>query len=199
MLGQRFDAVDITVVDVETTGLDPLVGDRICEIGAIKWRGGIEVGRFHAMINPGCPIPAEASQIHGITDEMVRDAPSSGEVLGEFVAFANDSLFAAYNAPFDYAFIRNELTVSGIPEPQWTVVDVLAMARHLLPGLTNHRLVTVASAMELSEGQTHRALDDVILTGRAMNMFLGRLKGRDVVGVDDLVRLTEESGNDSRR
>ena len=84
MHSQSIDAVDLVVIDVETTGLEPLQGDRICEIGAIKWHGGEEIGRFHSMVNPGRSISPAAAEVNRIIALSIRGAMA--DMYGEQVA-----------------------------------------------------------------------------------------------------------------
>ena len=191
MLAERFDSVDVVVVDVETTGLDPHLGDRVIEIGAVKFHGGVEIARFHSMVNPDRDIPPEASQINGITEDMVRDAAGADVVMASFAVFSADCLFAAYNAPFDLSFIESEMDATGVRSPNWTVIDVLALARHLLPELTSHRLEAVVRALGFVNNQAHRALGDAFVTARVMHTFLGQLKARDVFTIGELLELTQ--------
>ena len=188
MQSRPIDAVDLVVVDVETTGLEPLQGDRICEIGAIKWRGGEDVGRFHSMVNPGRSIPSAAFKVNRITPEMIRDAPAAEDILPAFCAFIEGSVLAAYNAKFDLGFLHAEMARAGITAPSLPVIDVLRLARRLLPFLRRYRLLSVASALGIAEHQAHRALEDVELTGRILHRFLSDLKSQGIVMVDDVLR-----------
>ena len=201
MLTQPIDSVDLVVVDVETTGLDPKLGDRVCEIGAIRWNGGREVDRFHSMVNPERSIPPDASRINGITADMVQDAPVAAEIMPAFTSFVGEGVFAAYNAPFDLGFLRAELAHAGLHAPSWTVIDVLALARHLLPSLPSHKLVSVARELGVADGQVHRALEDVEITGRVLHRFLGQLKAHGIDMVWEVVHLTRDSrpGGSRRR
>lgn len=189
MLAERFDSVDVVVVDVETTGLDPRMGDRVIEIGAIKYCGGTEIARFHSMVNPDRDIPPEATQINGITGDLVRDAPGADVVMASFATFSSDCLFAAYNAPFDISFIVSEMDAAGVRLPDWTVIDVLALARHLLPEMTSYRLDAVVQTLGFVNSQAHRALGDVMVTARVMHTFFGRMKARDVFTIGELLEL----------
>lgn len=187
MLTRPIDAINLVVLDVETTGLDPLRGDRICEIGAIKWHGEKEVARFHTMINPERSIPPEAFAVNRITQEMIRDAPLVAEVLPAFCAFIQESVLAAYNARFDLGFLHAEMARSGIPAPALPVIDVLCLARRHL-SLPRYPLWNVARALGIKENQTHRALADVELTSRILWMFLSDLKADGMISVGDILK-----------
>ncbi|MGD0675910.1 MAG: 3'-5' exonuclease [Polyangiaceae bacterium] len=103
----------IALVDVETTGRDASV-DRVVEVGIAIARGGEIVTRKNWLVNPGCPIPKEASDVHKITDEDVREAPRFAAVAAEIVAALSDCVPGAYNAAFDKAFLSNELARVGL-------------------------------------------------------------------------------------
>ncbi|MCA1949836.1 MAG: 3'-5' exonuclease [Treponema sp.] len=94
--------------DTETTGLEPKT-DRIVEIGAVKFDSLGPIGRFSVLINPGIPMPAEASRVNGITDEMLSKQPPIEEVLPDFLSFIGSGVLVAHNAPFDLSFINAAL------------------------------------------------------------------------------------------
>lgn len=94
--------------DTETTGLEPKT-DKIVEIGAVKFDSLGPIGRFSVLINPGIPMPAEASRVNGITDEMLSKQPSIEEVLPDFLSFIGSGVLVAHNAPFDLSFINAAL------------------------------------------------------------------------------------------
>lgn len=184
MLDTPIANLDITVVDVETTGLNPDRGDRICEIGAITYRNSQEIARFHTLVNPRRPIPPQASAVNGITAELVAEAPDSSVVLPKFQEFIAGSVLAAYNAPFDMGFLRTELALSGQTAPMEPVIDVLWLARRFLPGLDRYSLSSVARALSVDHTHAHSALGDVAATGRIFYLLIphaGRA-GLDTLG-----------------
>lgn len=156
--------VPLAFVDVETTGLRPDQGDRVCEIAIVVFQGERELGRFHSLINPHRPISPEAAAVNGLSDEMVRHAPGFADVAEQVARTLSLGTPAAHNAPFDLAFLRREL-------PDWVpilgahrVVDTLALARRLLPHY-RHGLQALAARLGLpKEEQAHRALADVMTT-----------------------------------
>ena len=105
---------NVTVFDLETTGLSPDCGDRITEIGAIKLCGNKLCGVFQTLVNPGRKIPEKIVEITGITNEMVADKPTIAQVLPLFMDFVQDDIIAAHNAKFDTSFLRYELKECGI-------------------------------------------------------------------------------------
>lgn len=123
------------VLDTETTGLSPKDGHRMVEIGAIEIIGRRPTGRtFHKYLNPGRDIEADATRVHGITNERVKDCPSFAQIAPEFLAFIGSDPLVAHNAGFDMGFINFELTAHGFEFLTNPVVDTLQMARIKFPG-----------------------------------------------------------------
>lgn len=124
------------VFDTETTGLDPKTGDRLVEIGCVEVVNRFPTGRnFHVYINPGRPVPKEAFDVHGLSDEFLADKPRFDDVADAFVAFVGDAHLVAHNASFDMGFINFELKASGRTTfGAERVVDTLMMARRKHPG-----------------------------------------------------------------
>jgi DNA polymerase-3 subunit epsilon len=149
----------LVALDLETTGLSPTV-DRIVEMAAVRWEDGRETGHFQALVNPGCPIPAAATAIHGITDAMVADCPTAAEILSAFLEFCQAAAVIAHNAKFDIGFLRAESERTGIPLFTSPVIDSCAMARRRLPGMPNYRLETLKRLLGSGKRQEHRALQD---------------------------------------
>ncbi|MCM5559739.1 DNA polymerase III subunit epsilon [Pleomorphomonas sp. JP5] len=124
------------VFDTETTGLDPKTGDRLVEIGCVEVVNRFPTGRnFHVYINPGRPVPQEAFDVHGLSDEFLADKPRFEEVADAFVDFVGEAHLVAHNASFDMGFINFELKASGRSTfGNERVVDTLMMARRKHPG-----------------------------------------------------------------
>lgn len=124
------------VFDTETTGLEPLNGDRVVEIGAIELINHIPTGQsFHVYINPERSMPAEAQRVHGLGDDFLKDKPLFADVADDFVAFFADANLIAHNASFDVAFLNAELARCGraaISDEH--VIDTLVLARRKHPG-----------------------------------------------------------------
>ncbi|MEY4179897.1 MAG: polymerase PolC-type [Planctomycetota bacterium] len=156
--------LDYIAFDLETTGLHP-VGSRIVEIAAIRFSGdGQESGRFEQLIDPGCPIPPQATGIHGITDAAVAGQPDIDTVLPEFLRFVGPAPVAmiAHNAPFDVGFISCALGRLQLPPPPHPVLDTWPLARRRLQ-LPNYKLETIGRSLGLIEREEHRALADTVL------------------------------------
>ena len=124
------------VFDTETTGLSPLSGDRMLEIGCVELINRIETGRtFHAYFNPGRPMPSGAEAVHGLTDAFLSDKPSFHDRCEELLEFIGDSLLVAHNASFDFGFFNHELSLCGRPLICLSrMVDTLTLARQRHPG-----------------------------------------------------------------
>lgn len=124
------------VLDTETTGLDPETGDRIVEIGAVELYGHVPTGNtYHQYINPERPVPQEAIQVHGLTDDFLRDKPVFRDIAKDFIAFIGDARLVIHNAAFDMKFLNAELRLLGQAQLPWDrAVDTLAIARKKFPG-----------------------------------------------------------------
>lgn len=124
------------VFDTETTGIDPLKGDRVLEIGCLELINHLPTGRtLHLYINPERDVPAEAVAVHGLTAEFLSDKPIFSEVADAFLDFIADDILIAHNADFDVMFMNAELTRLGFPRlEKRRVRDTLAIARQKFPG-----------------------------------------------------------------
>lgn len=159
--------------DTETTGIKA-EKDRIIELAAYD---PVEDRSFCMFVNPGTPIPKEASAIHNITDEMVQDAPSFEEVGQAFVKFCpeNTVLIAHNNDGFDRHFIRCEFERCNLPLPEWDYLDTLKWARRYRPDLPRHSLQHLREAYGIEANNAHRALDDVIILYQVFSQMIDDL------------------------
>lgn len=156
---------DLVVVDVETTGwLDDHA--RITEIGAVRLSADRPIAEFSTLVNPEVPIPVHITELTGITDAMVREAPVISEVLPRFLEFADGSVMAAHNAPFDIGFLTAACDACGMSWPPRAVVDTAVLSRMALgPGdVPDHKLSTLASHFGVATSPCHRALADARAT-----------------------------------
>ena len=119
------------VLDTETTGMDPYEGDKLIEIGAVELINHLPSGKtLQLYINPERDIPADATAVHGITNEFVADKPIFSQVYMDFIDFAGDTTLIIHNAEFDMKFLNHELKAVGHPALEMVyVIDTLAMAR----------------------------------------------------------------------
>lgn len=161
---ENINQVEITIFDTETTGLKPVDGDRIVELAALRVRGEEKLATFDELINPGKAISPGAFAVNKITQEMLKDALAPGVAVPKFLDFAKDSCLCSYNAEFDLGFLNNELKIIGSPIVNIVTIDVLAMARKLMPDLPRYALWFVAQKLGITSPQQHRALADVEMT-----------------------------------
>lgn len=147
--------------DTETTGISA-ERDRVIEIAAYD---SVNDTSFVRLINPGCPIPAEATAIHKISNEMVANAPSFTEVAQEFIEFCSGDviLIAHNNDAFDLHFLRNEFGRNQLEMPAWKFLDSLKWARRYRPDLPRHTLQFLREMYGIAANNAHRALDDVLV------------------------------------
>lgn len=158
--------LEIALLDVETTGRDASIG-RVIEAGLTVGRGGKIVAKYNWLVNPGIPIPAESSAVHGLHDEDVQGKPSFAEIAGELGAAFHGRVPAAYNAPFDKAFLMAELAranvdTSGTPALDRAVawIDPLVWAREIQQAEKSRALGDVAARLGIEIAKAHRATED---------------------------------------
>ena len=167
--------------DTETTGLDPMTGDRVIEIAAVELIGDLPTGKhFHTLIYPQRDIPDEVVRIHGITIERVRDAPRFEEVAEALLAFFGDGKLIAHNAPFDFGFLNAELSRASRSALAFErMIDTLALARLRFPGMPNSLdALCRRFGIDLTERTTHNALLDCRLLAEVyVELTGGRQRG----------------------
>src|SRR3981189_2935639 len=194
------------VLDTETTGLDPLRGDRLVEIGCIEIYNRMPTGQsFHVYINPERDMPAEAFAVHGLSAEFLATKPLFTEVVEEFLEFIADAPLVIHNASFDISFINAELDrIKRQPIPRDRLVDTLLLARRKHPGVSN-RLDDLCSryAIDNSRRTKHGALLDaellaevyIDLIGARQSQLMLAAESRDirVGGYDERPRRQREA------
>lgn len=159
--------------DIETTGLSA-ARDKITEIGAVKVENGVITDTFSTFANPEMPIPQKITQLTGITDDMVKDAPSQSEAVSAFLEFAGDNVLVAHNAPFDTSFIAKACEDMG-REYNYTSIDTVAISRAILTDIKNCKLDTVVKFLRLGDFNHHRATDDAEMLARIFINLCQRL------------------------
>ncbi len=174
--GEQNEPLDGTFVcfDIETTGLSAK-RDKITEIGAVKITDGIVVDTFSTFVNPEMPIPSKITQLTGITDSMVKNAPSQSEAVSAFLEFAGGAVLVAHNAPFDTGFIRVACENMG-RKYNCTSIDTVVICRSILNDIKNCKLDTVAKFLRLGDFNHHRATDDAEILSRIFIELCRRLK-----------------------
>lgn len=168
--------LDFLAFDVETTGLSA-IACRIVELSGVRFGPCIQSdGQFSRLINPGCAIPPEVSKIHGISDEMVKDAQPACEVLSDFLQFSEGLIWMAHNAVFDVEFVKVELTRNKLPLPRTLVLDTLTLAQNVLyyreHAPANYKLKTLSEFFGFAGDEYHRALSDSIYVEKLFNCLL---------------------------
>ncbi len=169
------------VLDTETTGLDPGLGHRVIEIGALELINHLPSGRsFQAYINPERPIPPEAEAVHGLGNVFLKDKPVFAAVAEEFLGFISDAALVIHNASFDVAFLNAELGILGKPPiPGERVVDTLALARQKHPmGPNSLDALCKRYGIDCSKRTRHGALLDSELLA---DVYLELIGGRQTV------------------
>jgi DNA polymerase III epsilon subunit family exonuclease len=152
--------LDFVAFDTETTGLSPH-SESLVELAGVRFNlvsGPKEY--FQTFVHPGKPIPPNVSAIHGITDEMVADAPTIAQVLPSFYQFVQNSVLVAHNAPFDIGFVALHSLRSNLALPEMPILDSCMFARRVCLDLRSHRLSSLVDAFSLDKSTFHRALAD---------------------------------------
>lgn len=179
MLSQNPSEVYFAFLDVETTGLDPASGDKICEIAVIKTIDGQVADEFVTIVNPGRNIPERAISIHGITQVMVNRAPLFRDIAKDLLGFLNDTVIVAHNAKFDLEFLSSELKNLNQSLPENEVIDTLGIARRYY-SFPSNSLGEIARYIGLPIDEEHRALADVTTTKDIFEYFLKDLERRGI-------------------
>ena len=167
--------------DTETTGVKP-DKDRIIEIAAFD---PVRDRTFHSLINPGCPIPPDASAIHNITDEMVSTAPTFAEVGAQFTEFCSEEvvLIAHNNDAFDKPFLEYEFSRHEVHLPEWPYIDSLKFSRKYRPDLPRHSLQHLREYHGIAANNAHRALDDVIILHQVFSEMIDDLTMEQIIEI----------------
>lgn len=173
------------VLDTETTGMDPAKGDRLVEIGCVELMNHLPTGNtYHVYINPEREIPAEATAVHGITNDFVKDKPTFGEIVGRFMDFIEGGRLVIHNAEFDMKFLNAELKMFGFPSiDNRRVLDTLKMARQKFPGSpANLDALCRRFGIDNSSRTFHGALlDSQLLAEVYLELLGGRQQGLEIM------------------
>lgn len=170
LIGKTF-----VVFDTETTGL-AFNSDEVIEIGAVKIVDGKLTEQFSTFIKPkNNPISETITQLTGISEKDVKDAPSFDEVAGDFAKFTDGAILVAYNSDFDIGMITPQMRKAGY-DLNNEVIDALKVARDNVASVPNHKLATVAEALEVPLDGAHRAINDAIATAKVFRKLARKLK-----------------------
>ena len=170
--------------DTETTGLDPMAGDRVIEVAALELVNELPTGRhFHALIDPERFVPEDVTRIHGLTNAALAGKPKFAEVAAALLAFLGDGPLIAHNAPFDFAFLNAEFSRMSLPPLDAArMVDTLLLAKARFPGMPNSLdALCRRFDIDLSERTTHNALLDCRLLAQVyVELTGGRQRGLEL-------------------
>ena len=180
--------VEYVVVDVETTGFDPSVGDRVLEISAIRTDGkGNVLASFSSLLNPGVP-DTGAQHIHGISTDMLAGAPTFAEVFGQIAQVMDNAVFVAHHAKFDESFLASEAALASIELKRMPGLCTYWLAKETLSEVPNHKLGTLAQYFNVDTGTAHCAYDDALVVVKMLPKLLNL-----VVGIEHYVPLQPQN------
>lgn len=160
---------NLIFLDTETTGLSMDHGARICEIAMLKVCDGIET-EFNTLVNPCSPIPEFSSNIHGITNDMVKNAPTFKDIAKDIANFINGFVLVCHNASFDLNFISKQIMESGVNSPEMYFLDTLIISRQYF-SFESNKLGDIARILDIEVKEAHRAMADV-LTMKSISKYL---------------------------
>ena len=174
---------DFVVVDVEAAGAK-LLPSRIIEIGAYRVNGGRITATFETLLNPGTLIPPFITSLTGISNDLVKNSPTFGDVAGDWLDFLGDSVLVAHNAPFDLRVLNHEI---GRSYPGYRMGNAslctLVLARHLIPELRRYRLDAIADHFGIEIAVRHRAGSDALATAQILIRLLEQM---EELGIKDI-------------
>jgi len=187
------------VLDTEGTGLDPLKGHRVAEIGCVELFNHVPTGKiYHTYLNPERDMPSEATMIHGLTDEFLADKPVFAQVVDDFLTFIGDAPLVIHNAGFDMGFLNAELTRCGYKRmPMERSIDTVMMARKKFPGApASLDALCKRFGVDLASRKLHGALLDAQLLAE---VYLELLGGRQTGLAIDKAEITVEESQSRTR
>ena len=171
------DHVEYVVVDVETTGFNPLAGDRMLEISAIRTDGqGNVLSSFTSLLNPGVP-DTGAEHIHGISTSMLTNAPTFADVFGRIAEQMDGAVFVAHHAKFDESFVAGEAALAGLSLNMMPGLCTYWLAKQAITEVANHKLATLSEHFNLDSGNAHCAYDDALVVVQMLPKLLSRIEG----------------------
>lgn len=188
ILTQSVDKATFVVVDVETTGMSP-ISDRMTEIAMMKIRNGVLIDEYSSLINPLQTISHFITDLTGIDNLMVRDAPTARELVPDIARFLKNSVFVAHNAAFDWGFVYHSAIRERGIELSNPKLCTVKLSRRILPNLPSRSLGPVAEFLDIRIPQRHRASGDAYATALVLIKFLSFLKKRhSIKTIEELLR-----------
>ncbi len=164
------------VVDLETTGHTPKKGDKIIEVGMVTIESGEIVHQFHSMVNPEQPIPSFISQLTGIEDQDVQDAPLFDEIVDEIIHLCQDAYFVAHHVQFDLGFLNHAIQETTGKSLDIPVIDTVELGRIMIPQAPGYKLAQLAEHLDVAHENPHRALADAYVTANILLQFIHKAK-----------------------
>ena len=165
----------LAFLDVETTGLSPWFGDRICEIAIARCQGDVILDTFDTLVNPERPISPGAARVNGLTGLDLVDAPLFAGIAAQVKLWLDDAILVCHNAPFDLGFVSREFNRLGQNLPPVEVIDTLLLARQYFD-FDSNSLQAIADHLMIDRSGAHRALADALTTRDVLEHFLVKLK-----------------------
>jgi DNA polymerase-3 subunit epsilon len=182
------DEVALAFLDVETTGLNPGMGDRVCEIAILRCQGDDVIDAIEQLINPQRRMGAGALAVHGLDDQVLAAAPPFVQVVDRILDALEGAVLVGHNTPFDLGFLATELGRIGIKQPRPVALDTLRLARYSYR-LSSYALHRVATALGIDvAGRAHRAMHDVLLTRTVFSRLQTDLYPLGIRTLGDYVR-----------
>ncbi|MFO0649322.1 MAG: 3'-5' exonuclease [Polyangiales bacterium] len=169
---------EYVLIDTETTGFGPAA--QLVEVAALHVRDGASVRTYHSLARPSVSIPWQASQVHGITNAMVRNAPAEAEVAQALRAFIGGLPLVAHNASFDARVLRGAFERAGVALPGAVVWCTLKLSRRFVSEAPSHALGALARHLSLATTPTHRAMSDALTTQALLAVILDRASARQL-------------------
>jgi DNA polymerase-3 subunit epsilon len=186
LLEQPLGRLPFTLFDVETTGLFPADGHRICEVALLRVRAGRVEARFETLIDPQRPLDPQAFAVNGISPTILHDAPCFPAVADALMELIDGTVLVAHNAPFDLLFLTHELALLGRPAPLNPVLDTLTLARRLLRQ-PSYSLAALARELDFPQ-PTHRAMRDVLALQGLFAYLVNHMSDLGITTLDGVLR-----------
>lgn len=182
--------INFIAFDLETTGLYSEL-DRIIEVGAVKYINGKVDSVFSTLVDPEQTIPAMATKINGITNDMVKGKPCIQKVLEDLTPFCQNFIMLAHNASFDFQFLQKNFKRYKIHAPNSLVIDTYGMSKKIIPGLANYKLGTLVKHFNIQAEVFHRAEDDAKYCAEVFINLIKKVTGSaSLPPTDNLISLS---------
>ena len=185
ILQENWREIPIVALDLETSGQYP-INDDICELAAARYENGKVVDKYQQLVKPREKMSDFIIGIHGITNEMVADAPKVSDVIPDFAKFVEGSVVVAHHSPFDLGFLAYDFEKCDLSLSTYPVLCSSLISRNVITGTPNHKLQTLVKHLKLEGGQAHRAYDDAYA---CLQLLMHCLEKSKATTVQDIVRL----------